>query len=571
MLRQVSVRDFALIDAVDVALEPGMNVLTGETGAGKSILIDALALVLGRRAHPADVRTGSPRAYVEAVFDATSDEAGTVLDSYGVESDESLIVSREVRGTGRSTARINGRAVPVRALADLGRMLVDVHGPSEHSSLFRHSQQLAYLDRFAGLMSHRESGAALVRELRATEREVNETQRNARETAREIDLLTYQIDEIESAGLTAGDDERLRAERVVLANAERLRELAGESAARLQGETPGPTSDIFGVSREAAEEMAKLDPTLRPLAKQAGQLQELASDLAMSLQSYAERVEADPARLQQVDDRLNQIESLIRKYGDTAADVIAYAAEARARLTALERGDARIEALREHASRLRDRLIPAVATLSAKRRRAAAALAVGVAQQLADLNMPAVEFEVRLSCRADPDGLQIEGGTDAVAFDESGIDQVEFLLSVNAGQPLRPLAEVASEGERSRILLGLKVVLAKVDPTPTLVFDEIDVGVGPRAGDIVGQKLAALAKWRQVLCITHLAPVAAFGDTHFVVTKSDAEGESKTDVSRVVGCQVVEEIAAMSGATSAAGRRVARDLMTAAQTWKREP
>lgn len=570
MLRHVSVRDFALIDAVDVALEPGMNVLTGETGAGKSILIDALALVLGRRAHPADVRPGATGAYVEAVFDTTGASAAAILAEYGVAADESLILSREVRGAGRSTARINGRAVPVRALADLGRSLVDVHGPSEHQSLFRPSRQLEYLDRFAGLTPRCDAVAALVRELRAASREADDLQRNARETAREIDLLTFQVEEIASAGLTAGEEARLRADRLVLANAERLRALANQAAARLQGEAPDPTPDLFGSTREVTDEMAALDSAVRPLAQQAAQLQELSSDLALSLQSYAENVEADPERLQQIDERLNQIESLIRKYGDTAADVIAYGEEAQGRLDELDRGDARLDALREHAARLRDCLAPAVAALSAKRRRAAGALADAVADQLADLNMPSAEFEVRLHLQADSNGLPVEDEHEPVAFDETGIDQVEYQLSVNAGQPLRPLADVASEGERSRILLGLKVVLAKIDPTPTLVFDEIDVGVGPRAGDIVGQKLAALAAWRQVLCITHLAPVAAFGDAHFVVAKSDAHGESRTAVARVVGRRVVEEIAAMSGASTVAGRRVARDLINAAQSWKSE-
>jgi len=273
-----------------------MNVLTGETGAGKSILIDALALVLGRRAHPADVRAGTPRAYVEAVFDTTSDQAATVMDSYGVETDESLILSREVRGAGRSTARINGRGVPVRALAELGRTLVDVHGPSEHQSLFRQSQQLEYLDRFAGLMPERERVAGLARELRATDREADELQRNARETAREIDLLTFQVDEISAAELSVGEDERLRADRLVLANAERLRDLAGQAADRLHGDAPDPAPDVIGSTLQAAEEMAALDPSLRPLAQQAAQLQELAADLALALQSYAEHVEADPAR-----------------------------------------------------------------------------------------------------------------------------------------------------------------------------------------------------------------------------------------------------------------------------------
>ncbi len=570
MLRHVSVRDFALIDAVDLVLEPGLNVLTGETGAGKSILIDALALVLGRRADPADVRSGSPSAYVEAVFDTTPSQSDAVLAAYGVEADESLILSREVRGAGRSTARINGRAVPVRALAELGPTLVDVHGPGEHQSLFRSSQQLEYLDRFAGLMPRRQAVATLTHELQSTCRDAEDLQRGAREAARELDLLTFQVEEISAAELTAGEDVRLRADRQVLANAERLRDLAGKAAARLQGETLDPVPDVFGSTREAAEEMASLDPAVAPLAQQAGQLQELADDLALALQSYAETAEADPARLQQIDERLDQIDTLTRKYGDTPEDVIAYGESARARLVELDHGDTRSEELREHAERLRRRLIPLVAELSAQRQRAATLLADAVAVQLADLNMPAARFDVRLSQVADPRGLAVEKGSEAVAFDETGIDKAAFLLSVNPGQPLRPLAEVASEGERSRILLGLKVVLANVDQTPTLVFDEIDVGVGPRAGDIVGQKLSALAAWRQVLCITHLAPVAAFGDSHFVVAKSDADGDTTTQVVSVDGDRVVEEIAAMSGAATTAGRRVARDLMSAARSWKRD-
>jgi DNA repair protein RecN (Recombination protein N) len=570
VLRHVSVRNFALIDAVDLALESGLNVLTGETGAGKSILIDALALVLGRRADPADVRSGAPSAYVEAVFDTTASASEAVLDAYGVSVDESLILSREVRGAGRSTARINGRAVPVRALAELGPTLVDVHGPSEHQSLFRRSQQLEYLDRFGGLMPQRQAVSTLTRELRATCQEVDDLQRDAREAARELDLLTFQVDEIAAAELTAGEDEQLRAARQVLVNAERLRDLAGRAAARLQGESLNSGPDVLGSTREAAEEMASLDPAVGPLAQQAAQLQELADDLALSLQSYAEDVEADPSRLQQIDARLDQIEALIRKYGDTPADVIAYGESARARLAELDQTDTRSEELREHAARIRRRLIPLVAELSAQRRCAAGLLADAVAAQLEDLNMPAAEFRVRLAQEVDSRGLAVDDESTAVAFDETGIDKVSFLLSVNPGQPLRPLAEVASEGERSRILLGLKVVLAKVDQTPTLVFDEIDVGVGPRAGDIVGQKLAALAAWRQVLCITHLAPVAAFGDAHFVVAKSDAEGDSRTEVSRVEGHRVVEEIAAMSGASTAAGRRVARDLMTTARLWKQD-
>ncbi len=571
MLRRVTVRDFALIEHVELAFEPGLNVLTGETGAGKSILIDALSLVLGRRADAADVRRGAAAAYVEAVFDMPpGGAAAEVLADYGLDADESLLLSREVLGAGRSMARINGRAAPLRALASLGRALVDVHGPSEHQSLFRRARQLEYLDRFAGLVPQRRRVAALVRELRAAREAVADLVQSTRAAAREIDLLTFQVEEIEAAQLRPDEDAALRAERGMLANAEQLRALAAEAAARLDGETPEPMPDVFGSTRDAAAAMAALDPGAQELAQQAAELQERAGELALELRAYADRVDADPSRLRQIDERLDLIDGLVRKYGGSVDDVTAYAAQASERLAAMDRQDADLAARRGRAAALTAELAAQALELSDRRRPAAAALCGAVLTQLADLGMPAARFETRLQRRAAADGLPLPGAAEPTAFDESGVDQGEYRLSVNAGQPLRALADVASEGERSRILLGLKVVLAHVDATPTLVFDEIDVGVGSRAGEVVGRKLAALAAAHQVVCITHLPPVAAFADAHFLVSKADAGDGARTLFTRVRGRRALDEIAAMSGVSTAASRRVARDLLAAAAAWKRE-
>ena len=577
MLIHLQIRDFALIDALELDLEPGLTVLTGETGAGKSILFDALGLVLGQRANPADVRPNAKSAYVEAVLDPPTVGSETnVLKSYDIDAEDSLVLSREILSSGRSVARINGRAVSVRALADLGRVLVDVHGQSDHQSLFHRPRQLEYLDRFAGLMPQRQAVSVLARDLLATRRRIDELQHDTHSARREADLLTFQVEEIAAADLRAGEDDALRTERRVLMNAELIQSLATQTVARLHGESTDVATDVFGQTQEALSKLAKLDSALKPFAQQADELQELANDLALTLQSYAENVEAEPDRLQQIDERLNLIEDLIRKYAVFGSDatettvetVIAYGKTAEARLEAVTHSDTRLEALQDLKTKLTSDLVHAASGLSAERQRAARAMASAVAVQLDDLNLASAGFETHFEHRSDQDGVCIDSKSDPVNFDESGIDVAEFLISPNTGQPLRPLAEIASEGERSRVLLALKVVLAKVDETPTLIFDEIDVGVGSRTGSLVGQKLSDLSAAHQVLCITHLAPVAAFADTHFVVAKSSVGDTSLMRVGQVRGTQAIEELAAMSGSSTAAGQRVARDLVSAADAWK---
>ena len=568
MLLQLRVQDFALIDAVELRLEPGLNVLTGETGTGKSILIDAIGLLLGQRANPGDVRAGGRRAYVEGIFAGEAAAATGLLQEYGIEAEDTLAVSRDVAAEGRSVARIGGRALPARALAELGRRLVDVHGQTEHQSLFRRSRQLDYLDRYGGLLEARRAVADLVERLRATRREIRELQQDERALARETDLLAFQVEEIEAAELDPNEEAGLRAERQVLAHAERLRELADRTGRLLNGEEPPGALDLLGEAQTALDEAAALDPSASPMRSRIGEIQELLSDLSRELTSYAHAIEADPARLAELDGRLDANETLKRKYGETVAEVIAYGAEARERLGRLASRDDRLRGLAEEQSALAAELGRAASDLSRRRAEAGRELAASIMGELADLNLPDAQFEARLQTRPDPDGLLLPGGSEPTAFDASGVDVGEFCMTVNPGQPLRPLAQVASGGETSRILLGLKSVLASVDETPTLIFDEIDIGVGGRGGEVVGQKLVGLAGSHQVLCVTHLATVAAFADAHFVVEKVASDGDAVTRVRRIGADEVVDEIAAMGGARSAAGRRVARDLLAAAQAWK---
>ena len=571
MLLRLRVQNLALIDAVELALEPGFNVLTGETGAGKSILIDAIDLLLGRRARPDDVRAGARAAYVDGVFTPPeSTGLAATLEAYGIEPDESLLVSREVivNGVARSVARVNGRAVPVRALAELGPHLIDIHGQVEHQSLFRPARQIEYLDRYGGHARERQEVAQLVDRWRTVKAEDAELRRDVRETARLIDLLSFQVNEIDGAGLSPDEDEALRVERQVLANAERLRELAGISERLLSGDDAGAAVDRLGEAMATLAEIADLDPAVRPAAEQIAEAQAVITDAAQSVAAYAANIESDPARLEEINARLDLLETLKRKYGDSLADVLAFAEDARRQLSELGAADDRRRDLADEQAALERDLARAAQDLRTRRLDAAKRLTRAIARELADLNLPDAEVEFPLHTRADAAGIAFGEGEAPVAFDRSGVDLGEMQLSVNRGQPVRSLAAVASGGEMSRILLGLKSALAAADETPTLIFDEIDVGVGGRSGDVVGQKLARLARAHQVLCVTHLPSVAAFADTHFVVEKHDEAAGTVTDVRRLDPDAVVDEIAAMGGSRTVAGRRVARDLLADAAAWK---
>ena len=571
MLLRLRVQNLALIDAVELALEPGFNVFTGETGAGKSILIDAIDLLLGRRARPEDVRAGARAAYVDGVFaPAPSADLARTLEAYGIEPDESLLVSREVvvDRVARSVARVNGRAVPVRALVELGPRLIDIHGQIEHQSLFHTARQLDYLDRYGGHAAQRQEVAQLVDRWRAIKVEEAELQRDARETARLIDLLSFQVNEIDGAGLSVDEDEALRVERQVLANAQRLRELAGVSERLLTGDDTGAAVDRLGEAMAALAEIADLDPAVKPAADQIAEAQAVISDAAQSIAAYAADIQSDPARLEEINARLDVLDTLKRKYGDSLADVLAFAEDARRQLSDLDAADDRRRGLAAEQAALETDLARAATDLRTRRLAAAKRLTRVIAGELADLNLPDAAVEFPLDTRPDAAGLVIDDGEEPVAFDRSGVDVGEMQLSVNRGQPVRPLAAVASGGEMSRILLGLKSALAAADETPTLIFDEIDVGVGGRSGEVVGQKMARLAQAHQVLCVTHLPSVAAFADTHFVVEKREESAGVTTNVRRLDRDAVVEEVAAMGGSRSAAGRRVARDLLADATAWK---
>jgi len=569
MLAELHVSHFAIIDDLQLIFHPGFNVLTGETGAGKSIIIDAIELLLGGKSSQEMVRAGERLARVEGIFELDGQHAERVrtwLQQHELdEEDGQIILAREVRRGGRSVSRINGRAVSQALLSELGDMLVDIHGQGQHLSLLKVRTHIDLLDEYAGLSSQRAVVSGLVSELRQVRSELSHLRRSAREIAQRIDLLSYQVQEIDDAGLTPGEEEALESERRRLANAETLMSETAVLATLLsEGDAEAPSAlDVLGAALMHLQKLARLDPDLEPLTDQAESLSEGVSDLAREINAYASGLEFDPARLTEVEDRLALIYQLKRKYGDTIADILAFGEQARAELALLSDSETRSGALETREEELLRAIGEESLALSRARRAAAANLARAVEQELEDLRMEGTRFQAELVQHPDPDGCY--AGDERLAFDATGIDRVQFLVSANPGEPLRPLAKVASGGETARLMLALKNVLSRADDTPTLIFDEIDQGIGGRVGAVVGQKLLTLARDHQVLCVTHLAQIAAYADKHLQVTKNVVEDRTVSELTVLEGDARAAELAAMMGADSASGRQSAQELLAQAQ------
>jgi DNA repair protein RecN (Recombination protein N) len=586
MLAELRIRDLAIIENLEMVFGPGFNVLTGETGAGKSIIIDAVSLLLGDRASQEAVRAGADRTEVEGAFQLgplAAARIASLLAENGLEGDDAgwLMLAREVRAGGRSVARVNGRAVSTSLLGELGGRLVDVHGQGEHLSLLRESEHIGLLDRYAGLDDEQRAVAELVRSLRAVRRELEGLRQDERERARRIDLLTYQVGEIRAASLREGEPEELEGERRRLANAEQLAQLSSEALQLLQegSEEQLSASDAMGAAEQALGRLARLDPDLETLGEQLAEATALLEDLARELGRYRDAIEFNPRRLELVEERLHLIRGLQRKYGDTIAEVLAYADRASAELENISHAGERIAELEAEESNLLADIGQRSAQLSAARRSAGDRMAQAIEGELADLGMEGARFAVQITWSLSDTGAIVDAAAAAAsgepagryAFDSHGLDSVAFLVTANPGEPLRPLVKVASGGETSRLMLALKTVLGRADETPTLIFDEIDQGIGGHVGTTVGRKLWALTVQsgdpgtprvrHQVLCITHLPQLAAYGDDHFHVSKGLAGDRTVTSVDRLEGEQRIGELARMMGTESEAGRASVTEIL----------
>ena len=545
MLANLRVRNYALLDEVDIEFTPGLNVLTGETGSGKSILIGALGLILGDRATSESIRSGEQTATIEGLFEWESDAPVQVLLSeIGVDpEDRTLIVRGEVGRDGRSRCTINGSLVTVSVLKRLGVLLVDLHGQHDHQSLLNPRTHQEFLDGFVDIGEPNQHVAEAYRRFAERTEALRKLDSELANTREREDLYRFQLDELDRAEMTPGEDEDLDRERAVLEHAEQLIRVASDAQEALAERDDAIVDRLAGIIR-LLEESERIDPSLGEALEGIRGARYQLDDCADFLQRYRDRIEYDPVRLEEVLDRLDLIGRLKRKYGATLEEVSAYRDQIAVELGRMDSVDESRDRIGAEVDTARQELTERARTLSDRRKQVARKLERRVVAELAELGMEKTGFQVGIAWQESDDGpLRIDGRTYRV--DARGMDRIEFLISPNAGEELKPLVNIASGGEISRIMLALKVILAESDRMPTLVFDELDIGIGGRIAESVGHRLKLLSRDHQVLCITHLHQVACWGRTHFTVHKQSTRGKSVTLVDHLDEDGRVQEIARM--------------------------
>jgi len=553
MLESLHVNNFVLIEKLELDFGQALNVLTGETGSGKSIVVGALNLVLGARATGGIVREGTKRAKIDAIFRIQENDVAVraVLSEHELETDDDeLILTRTIGADGRSRAYVGGQVVPLAVLAQIGDELVDLHGQHEHQSLLKPDRQLALLDAFA----RSESKAAAVREavveLREAERALNDLQQDDRERARRIEFLRFAVTEIDNANLEAGEEEATKSRRSRIANAETVAEQAARAVAALYESEDGSASGALSAARHALDELAGVDERFASMRDRidgiAGEVDELTRDI----QAETDKVEFDPAELETLNQRLSQIGDLKRKYGDSIEAVLVYRDETAAELDGLENRDERLAELQSRVETLKASAEKDAKALTKVRKKGATKLDREIAETLQFLGMKDAEFATSFS---------------EVELYSGGVDRIDFMLAPNPGEPARPLKKAASGGEISRVMLAIKAVLAGADSIPTLVFDEVDSGVGGAVAVSVAAKLQALGQTHQIISITHLPQIAAAGNAHFQVSKSSDGTRTHSAIERIDGAKRVEELARLlDGSVSAVSLEHAKSMLAEA-------
>jgi DNA repair protein RecN (Recombination protein N) len=540
VLRELQIRDFALIEELDLSFHTGFSVLTGETGAGKSIIIDALSLLLGQRASVEMIRTGAESTEVIGSFSLTP-PAKAILAGWGMPAEEELIIAREVNLNGRNKCWINGRLAAVGQLAELGPHLVDIVGQHDGQRLLHPKEHGKLLDGYGGpehlaLLADTDR---LARQWNKVRTELERLQQDERERNRQIDLLTFQIEEIAKAELEPGEEERLAVERSRLANLDRIREAVSLLVVSL-GESFSEEESILSRLSLLASQLRRavaLDSSLEPLEERYGDIYFNLNDLYGEFRDYLDKLPADPDLLQEIELRLDLIDSLRRKYGETVSEILTYQREAEQQLEQLKNAAVRIDHLEEESSALAAEWLMRAEQLSSARLKLAAELEGEIEAQLADLSMANTRFKVEFS--------PYQGQTPRVG----GLEDVEFMMAPNVGEELKPLAKIASGGELSRVLLAVKTILAEAEQTPTIIFDEIDAGIGGRTAVSLGEKLSALSSGRQVLCVTHLPVIASYAANHYSVQKTAREDRTTVNVNLLTEQERVGELTRMLGGT----------------------
>jgi len=578
LLLELRVKELGIIEDIHWNLSPGLNVITGETGAGKSLVIDAVEALLAGKVDEEVIRHGANEAQIEGVFVLPQDESISQLEKLlaekGLETDEkALVINCELRRQGRSIIRVNGHAVPKVLLQQIGRFLVDIHGQSEHLSLLDRKYHLDFLDSYAHTLDLRHSFTAKAMELYKAGQELKVLVEEEKDLARREEFLRFQLDEIKRAKLREGEEEELEREQNVLSSCEKLKAFSYEAYQALYGEdASSPSASALDKLNEAIRMVKKLvdvDPTLKQeldfLEETSYRLEEVARDI----RSYSDRLEYDPKRLEEIESRLELIRNLKRKYGQTIAEVLDYLERVEGELEGLSHSSQRRAELEEMCSSLKEEMGRIGFELSRERSQAARRLVAEARKELKDLNMSQVEFEVDITQVQAQEGIPFPNG-ETYTFNNEGVDTVEFIASTNPGEPLKPLTKIASTGELSRFMLALKGALSQADTIPVFVFDEIDIGVGGRSGEIIGKKLWLLAQNRQVICVTHLPQIAAFADAHYSVHKEVSGARTLSMLETFQGESRIKEIATMLAGPQHTETSLdnARELMQKAEIWK---
>ena len=539
MLSLLHIENIALIQSADIRFEPGFNVLTGETGAGKSIVIDSIGAVLGERTSRELIRTGAKSALVTAVF--TQVPPLPWLEENGFPTgEEELLLQRELQGDGRNVCRIDGKLVTVAQLRELGRQLLNIHGQHDGQQLLDPASHLGYLDQFGGCQPLLEDYQEAYRKWHDIRREMDKLQMDEAERSRRVDTLNYQIQELERAQLKAGEDEELSARRTLLRSAGRLMEAVQSAEFALSGdEDRDGACSLIAQAEGEVQGVSSISPELSELSEKLTALRCAADDAADTLRDLSRSFDFSPGELDQVEERLDLLYRLRKKYGPTVEDMLAYLDRCRKELDQIQYADDTLARLEKDLKKAQKEALRRGESLSQARREAAGALQARVQEELRQLDMPKVQFQTEFTPKGGEAGM-----------DETGLDEVQFLMSANLGEALKPIHKVASGGELARIMLALKNVLAEGDQIGTLVFDEVDTGVSGRAAQKVAEKMAQVARGKQVLCVTHLPQIAAMADTHFSVQKGEREGRTYTRLERLDRSQRREELARLIGGAS---------------------
>ncbi len=551
MLKLLQINNIAVIRSAEIEFGGRFSALTGETGAGKSIIVDSIALLLGSRAPRELIRTGEERATVTALFSGMSEETLALLDEYGIECpDGSLLLGRTVSSDGRSTARINGRSVTQTMLREVGRTLLSIHGQHDNQKLLQKSSHISLLDSYAGLDEQLSEYRVAYSELCELDKEIAELRTDEAGKMRLRDMLAYQINEIDAARLKVGEEEELRSERVLLQNAERIKNQTDFAYRALHGSEKGAATLLLDRSAAAIRRISDVIPEADDIASRLENFRYEIEDIAASIRAYSDTGEGDPtARLDKLEGRLDLINRLGRKYGGSVSEILAFRAEAAARLESIEHSEEKLTELNEKRGQIELNVRALAEGLSEARRRCAANAAAAVCEELKFLDMPGVIFEtsVRPAGRLRADGA----------------DEVEFLISSNPGEPAMPMAKIASGGELSRIMLALGCVLSANDGITTMIFDEIDTGISGKTSRKVGIKLREISRTAQVLCVTHSAQIASLADEQFLILKSEVEGRAETAVERLSEEGRIDEIARILGGINITEkqREAARELI----------